>query len=170
MGHCPTADLERDNSRWVTVVNAGPHSGDQPPLPDTSSIVRDRGEPASVLDVEAGDEALVYLENMPDGLIEKHLALKVSHDLMDLYRGRSVVPLGDVHRVDLRRYRSPLFRPVSSDGLAPMHVPTVHAVRPVNVFGQERQNGRDVPSVEALIELPHHRVVVHHLLGPSIRS
>ena len=137
------------------VVNAGPHSGDQPPFPDTYSIVSDRGEPASVLDVEAGDEALVYLENMPDCLIEKHFALKVSHDLVDLYRGRSVVPLGDVHGVDLRRYRSPLFRPVSSDGLAPMHVPTVHAVRPVNVFGQERQNGRDVPSVEALIELSH---------------
>jgi hypothetical protein len=30
---------------------------------------------------------------------------------VDLYRGRSVVPLGDVHRVDLRRYRSPLLRP-----------------------------------------------------------
>ena len=115
----------------------------------------DRGEPASVLDVKAGDEALVYLENMPDGLIEKHFTLKVSHDLVDLYRGRSVVPLGDVHGVDLRRYRSPLLRPVSSDGLAPVHVPTVHAVRPVNVFGQERQNGRDVPSVEAFVELPH---------------
>jgi hypothetical protein len=38
--------------------------------------VSDRGEPASVLDVKAGDEALVYLENMPDGLIEKHFALK----------------------------------------------------------------------------------------------
>jgi hypothetical protein len=45
----------------------------------------------------------VYVENMPDGLIEKHFALKVSHDLVDLYRGRSVVPLGDVHGVDLRR-------------------------------------------------------------------
>ena len=56
----------------------------------------DRGEPASVLDVKADDEALVYLENMPDGLIEKHFALKVSHDLVDLYRGRSVVPLGEV--------------------------------------------------------------------------
>ncbi len=77
----------------------------------------DRGEPASVLDVKAGDEALVYLENMPDSLIEKHFALKVSHDLVDLYRGRSVVPPGDVHGVDLRRYRSPLLRPVSSDGM-----------------------------------------------------
>jgi hypothetical protein len=46
---------------------------------------------------------------MPDGLIEKHFALKVSHDLVDLYRGRSVVPLGDVHGVDLRRYRSHCF-------------------------------------------------------------
>jgi hypothetical protein len=107
-----------------------------------------RGEPASVFDVKAGDEALVYLENMPDGLIEKHFALKVWYDLVDLYRGRSVVPLGDVHRVDLRRYRSPLLRPVSSDGLAPVHAPTLHAVRPANIFGQ-RQNGRDVPSVEA---------------------
>ena len=105
----------------------------------------DRGEPASVLDVKAGDEALVYLENMPDGLIEKHFALKVSHDLVDLYRGRSVVPLGDVHGVDLRRYRSPLLRPVSSDGLAPVHVPTVHAVRPVNVFGQGTKSLRSSP-------------------------
>ena len=37
-----------------------------------------RGEHASVFDVKAGDEALVYLENMPDGLIEKHFAIKVS--------------------------------------------------------------------------------------------
>jgi 3-dehydroquinate synthase class II len=44
------------------------------PKADTYSIVSDRGEPASVLDVKAGDEALVYLENMPDGLIEKHAA------------------------------------------------------------------------------------------------
>ena len=80
---------------WVPVVNAGPHGGDQPPFPDTGSIVSDRGEPAGVLDVEAGDEALVDLENMPDGLIEKHFALEVSHDLVDLYRDRSVVPLGD---------------------------------------------------------------------------
>ena len=113
----------------------------------------ERGEPASVLDVEAGDEIVVYVENMPDGLIEKHFALKVSHDLVDLHRGRSVVPLGDIYGVDLRRDRGPLFRPVSLDGLAPVHVTAVHAVRPVDVFGQERQNGRDVPSVEALTKV-----------------
>jgi hypothetical protein len=82
---------------------------DAPPFPDASSIVSDRGEPASVLDVEAGDEALVDLENMPDGLIEQHFALKVSHDLVDLYRGRSVVPLRDVHAVDVKRYAAHCF-------------------------------------------------------------
>jgi hypothetical protein len=82
---------------------------DAPPFPDASSIVSDRGEPASVLDVEAGDEALVDLENMPDGLIEQHFALKVSHDLVDLYRGRSVVPLRDVHGVDVKHYAAHCF-------------------------------------------------------------
>ncbi len=67
---------------------------------------------------------------------------------MDLCRGCSVVPLGDAHRVDVRRYRRPLLRPVLSDGLAPVHAPTLHAVRPVDGFGQKRQNARDVPSVE----------------------
>ena len=45
----------------------------QPPFADNGSIVSDRGEPASVLDVKAGDEALVYLENMPDGLMRSTL-------------------------------------------------------------------------------------------------
>jgi len=48
-------------------------------FPDPSSIVGNRGEPASALDVKAADEALVYSENMPDVLIEKHFARKVSH-------------------------------------------------------------------------------------------
>jgi hypothetical protein len=123
---------------------------DAPPFPDASSIVSDRGEPASVLDVEAGDEALVDLENMPDGLIEQHFALKVSHDLVDLLPWSLRRPAA--RRAWGRREAlcSPLLRLVSSNGLAPEHAPTVHAVRPVNVFGQERQNGRDVPSVEAL--------------------
>jgi hypothetical protein len=73
-------------------------------IPDDYSIVNDRGEPAGVLDVEAGDEALVYLENMPDGLIEKHFALEVSHELVDLRHGRPVIALANMHRVDLGRY------------------------------------------------------------------
>ena len=88
---------------------------------------------------------------MPDHPIRDDPAREVSNDLMDIHDDASGLVDGKASRLNVRIDLLPLTAPVVPDFVVPMDVPTVHPVRPLDLWMHRGQGPIDVPVIERVV-------------------
>jgi len=88
---------------------------------------------------------------MLDDLIREEVSSQVPNHLMDVDHSSTGRVVFEAQWLDARIDHAPLAPPIVAHGVVPAHPSALHAVRPVHVGLQHRQNRIDVAGVKCLV-------------------
>lgn len=105
------------------------------------------------LNLHATNQALVKFIHVSDLFPSQDEATRVTCHLPDHYLNPTVAQLSIVHRSEKQPDFGPLAKPIVTDRFSPYELPTLPAIRPLDISGHGRKDPVDVAGVERLIQV-----------------